>query len=104
MKRPFRAKSVADSLDRPIEGHLKQLLDKAKNLKSISSGIEQFLPEELQAHCKVAQINSDVLTLFADSAVWANRLRYLGPELLTQLRANGYPSLVSIDIKIRPNF
>lgn len=102
MKRPFRAKSVADSLTNP-KGELKALLDMANCLNSISQTIEKYLPEELQAHCKVESIENNVLTLLTDSAIWLNRLRYISSDLMTQLRANEFPSLISIDIKVRPN-
>lgn len=102
MKRPFRAKSVADSLNNP-EGELKALLDKANRLNSVSQTIEGYLPVELQAHCRVASIENNVLTLVTDSAAWLNRLRYFSSELISQLRANEFPSLISIDIKVRPD-
>lgn len=102
MKRPFRAKSVADSLTNP-EGELKDLLDKANCLNSVSQTIENYLPVELQAHCRVESIENNVLTLLTDSAIWLNRLRYISSELMTQLRASEFPSLISIDIKVQPN-
>ncbi len=102
MKRPFRAKSVADCLSH-AEGDLKTLLDKANCLKSLSHSIEGYLPQELKAHCQVGTIIDNVLTLYADSPAWLNRLRYYSVELLTQLRANEFPSLISIEIKVRPN-
>ena len=103
MKRPFRAKSVADSLSHPSQGDLKALLEKANRLKSVSQSIENHLPQELQAHCRVGTINDNVLTLYTDSPNWANRLRYISSQLLTQLRASQYPSLMSIEIKVKPN-
>lgn len=103
MKRPFRAKSVNDSLDNPTQGHLKSLLEKAKNLNSVSQTIEIYLPQELQEHCKVGNIIDNVLTLYAKSPHWASRLRYCSTQLLTELRSNQYPSLISINIKVRPD-
>ncbi len=103
MKRPFRAKSVTDSLTNP-KGELKALLDKANCLNSVAQTIESYMPAELQAHCRVESIENNVLNLVADSAIWLNRLRYFSSELMSQLRANEFPSLISIDIKVRPNF
>ncbi len=103
MKRPFRAKSVADSLNNP-RGELKALLDKANCLNSVAQTIEGYLPAELQAHCRVETIENNVLTLVTDNAVWLNRLRYFSSELMSQLRAGEFPSLISIDIKIKPDF
>lgn len=101
MKRPFRAKSVATSLNEP-EGHLKSLLEKANRLKSVSESIGDYLPEDLRAHCKVGAIDNNVLTLYVDSAAWANRVRYQTSVLISKLRENLYPSLVSIEIKVNP--
>lgn len=101
MKRPFRAKSVAASLDKP-EGHLKLLLEKANRLQSVSQSIGDYLPEDLRAHCKVGAIDNNVLTLYVDSAAWANRVRYQSSDLIPKLRENLYPSLVSIEVKVKP--
>lgn len=101
MKRPFRAKSVADSLSTP-EGVLKQLLEKANSLKSLTQLLQKLLPAELKAHCSVTELNANVLTINAESAAWGTRLRYIQSQLLADLRANGYPSLISIQINISP--
>ncbi|AUD78295.1 DUF721 domain-containing protein [Kangiella profundi] len=102
MKRPFRAKSVADVLNSP-DSVLKGLLDKADSLKSITDSIHQHLPEELQKHCTVSEYNKTSLVITADSPVWATRLRYQSSELLTQLRKAGFLGLANIQIKIDPN-
>lgn len=102
MKRPFRAKSVAESLTTP-EGVLKQLLNKASTLKSLTQQLQDYLPEELKAHCSITEIKANVLVINVDSPVWATRLRYIQSQLLADLRKNGHPSLISIQIKVSPS-
>ncbi|MHC9509905.1 DciA family protein [Kangiella sp. M94] len=102
MKRPFRAKSVADVLNSP-ESELKSLLDKANSLKSITDSIHQHLPKDLQKHCSVSEYNKTSLVITADSPVWATRLRYQSSELLAQLRKAGFLGLANIQIKIAPS-
>ncbi|NVK21016.1 MAG: DUF721 domain-containing protein [Kangiellaceae bacterium] len=102
MKRPFRAKSVADILNTP-DGVLKALMDKSNALDSITQDVHQFLPPELAAHCRVVNYNRQTLILGADSPVWATRLRYLSSQLLTDLRQAGHFSLGNILIQTAPN-
>ena len=101
MKRPSRAKSVADILDKP-DGLLKGLLKQSNNLKSINESVLSLLPEELQDHCAVSEYNQTSLIITADNAVWGTRLRYMSSELLADLRKAGHYSLANIQIKIKP--
>lgn len=101
MKRPSRAKSVVDILGKP-NGLLQGLLKQSNNLKSINDSVQRLLPEELQGHCVVSEYNQSSLIISAESAVWATRLRYISPELLTNLRKDGHHALANIQIKIKP--
>ena len=102
MKRPFRAKSVADILNTP-DGVLKSLLDQANSLKSINDSVIKHLPAELREHCSVSSYDQQTLILVAKSAVWGTRLRYHSAQLLSDLRSAGFYSLANILIQIRPN-
>ncbi len=60
---------------------LPELLD----LKRLDAVIRAALPDELRAHSRIGRLTAGTLTLFADSPVWAARLRYLAPELVERL-------------------
>ena len=102
MKRPSRAKSVADILDTP-DGVLKGLLKQSNNLKSINDSVQQMLPDELKDHCQVSEFNQTSLIITAENAAWSTRLRYISSELLANLRKAGHYSLANIQIKIKPS-
>ncbi|WP_223669471.1 DciA family protein [Kangiella shandongensis] len=102
MKRPSRAKSVADILDKP-EGLLRGLLKQSNSLQSINESVQRLLPEELKGRCVVSEYNQSSLVITAESAVWSTRLRYISSELLANLRKNGHYSLANIQIKTKPS-
>ena len=102
MKRPSRAKSVADILNTP-DGVLKGLLKQSNSLKSINDSVQQMLPDELKDHCEVSEFNQTSLIITAENAAWSTRLRYISSELLASLRKAGHYSLANIQIKIKPS-
>ncbi|RDX36265.1 DUF721 domain-containing protein [Kangiella sp. HD9-110m-PIT-SAG07] len=102
MKRPSRAKSVADIINKP-ESLLKGLLKQANSLKSINKSVRELLPDELKDHCEVSEFNQTSLIITAESAVWGTRLRYISSELLANLRQAGHYSLANIQIKVKPS-
>ena len=63
--------------------------------------IRQSLPDDLAPHCVNAQMRDALLTLHADSPVWATRLRYLAIQLLNVLK-HAHPDLREIRIKLLP--
>lgn len=62
--------------------------------------LRQCLPTDLGSHCVAARISDHRLTLHADSPVWATRLRYLAPQLLTAMK-HAYPRLSEIKVRLR---
>ncbi|MGH8471909.1 MAG: DciA family protein [Gammaproteobacteria bacterium] len=60
---------------------LPELLD----LKRLDAVIQAAMPDELRAHWRIGRLTAGTLTLFADSPVWAARLRYLAPVLIERL-------------------
>jgi hypothetical protein len=51
--------------------------------------IRPLLPAPLEDHCVWAILRDSDLTLLVDSPAWANRLRYLVPQLKQQLLRHG---------------
>jgi len=67
---------------------LRQLGHRLAEQQSLLERIRRQLPSDLAKHCLAAIGDADQLTLYTDSPAWASRLRYLGPELTSQLRVD----------------
>ena len=82
MKKP---KSIASLLS-ARNGALGKTLKHSRHLLQLEHGIKALLPTEIAPHCRLANVQDDVLTLAVTSNVWASRLRYQLPQLLRQLK------------------
>lgn len=58
------------------------LLDEIEQREQLLSDLRQRLPADLAKHCCQAALSAGELTLFVDSPVWADRFRFLCPELI----------------------
>ena len=75
---------------------LPELLD----LKRLDAVIQAAMPDELRAHWRIGRLTAGMLTLFADSPVWAARLRYVAPALIERLA--GRPGAAAVrGIRVR---
>ena len=59
------------------------------------------LPTELAGRVSAVVERDDTLIVFAASAVWSARLRYVLRELEPQIRATA-PSLNTVSVRVRP--
>jgi hypothetical protein len=73
------------------EAVLPELLD----LKRLDAVIQAAMPDELRAHWRIGRLTAGTLTLFAESPVWAARLRYLAPVLIERLARRPGDSVTS---------
>ncbi len=72
-----------------------------KGLKRLDAVIRAALPDDLRPHYRIGQCAGGSLTLFADSPVWAARLRYFAPTLLERLAGRpGAPALQTIRVRV----
>ena len=84
---------------------LSSIYHKTTQLKLLQNKISVLIPEELRAHCKVANFEKGILVFAIQSSVWAMRFRYVVPELLSQLRKKTVlPELSSIEYYVEPDF
>lgn len=90
-------KSVRHLLkDKPT---LKLLEREIRAQNALLNQIRRLLPADLAPHCRAAQIREGLLVLHVDSPVWATRLRYLAPELLSLLRPD-HTALSAVTVKV----
>src|SRR3990167_1965297 len=68
------------------KGCFRDIVDKIEELKRLNELLSLYLEADLAPHCQVANFRSGCLVIQVDSSVWAMRLRYLFPDLLSRLR------------------
>jgi hypothetical protein len=78
------------------------VLERARKLARLEQAVLQLLPAELAAHCKVLNLKNETLVLATPSPVWAARLRFAAPTLLTQLKCRHSLDARAIDLQIQP--
>jgi hypothetical protein len=79
-----------------------RLVSQARSLMALEVSLQELLPEPLNAHCRLLAIREETLVLAADSPVWAARLRFHAPQLVTQLRHTQSVKLRTIRVRVRP--
>ncbi|OMQ22309.1 DUF721 domain-containing protein [Serratia oryzae] len=84
------------------KGPLHNVQQRALALLKLNRAVRGLLPAQLHPWCRVANFRQGVLVLETANASWMMRLRYEQPSLLSALRAQILPSLLSIDIRINP--
>jgi hypothetical protein len=92
-----------------IPQSVRQLLDSKPVLRRLEREIEaqadllseirRLLPADLAPHCGAARMHGDRLVIHVDSPVWATRLRYLAPQIVSLLQAQ-HPDLREIKSKV----
>ncbi len=97
-----RPQTVNKLLNQP-EGDIKSLLDQLTKIKTLNHSLQQHLNPTLLPHCKVVNIRKGTLVIAVDSSIWANKLRFQLPDLISHFRNNGFISLANIDVIIKPS-
>jgi hypothetical protein len=82
---------------------MQEYISKTKSLEQLTKIIRLYLEPELAKNCSVANFSNNVLILATTSPTWNHKLRFLIPDLLSQLR-NLSPFNGLIKIKIIQEF
>jgi len=77
-------------------GHLARMLNKQQ---ALLEQIQQLLPAPINKHCIHARISGNRLILHTSSPVWATRLRFHAPEIISAIKKQA-PSVKNVDIRI----
>jgi len=83
-------------------GDIQALMDQLAKIKAINSILQKQISPPLSNHCRAVNIRKNALILSVDNPVWANKLRFQLPELLTFFRNNGFIGLVNIEVIVQP--
>ncbi|NBC48766.1 MAG: DUF721 domain-containing protein [Gammaproteobacteria bacterium] len=65
------------------------LLDEIEQREQLLRMVRNHLPRELGAHCRQVALADGELTLFVESPIWVDRLRYRCADLVSGLLADG---------------
>lgn len=99
--RPHAASNSASLLRK--DRTLRQLTQAAVRLSQMQAALEQHLQPAARPWCRVAALESGVLTLIVSNAQWATHLRYQQNRLLRQLQNSGeFGNLAKIQLKMQP--
>jgi hypothetical protein len=80
------------------------ILTEAHRLQELESIFYSILEDRFHSHCRIAQFHSTQLTLLIDNANWATPIRYLAPDLITQLKNHReFEQLETIECHIAPD-
>lgn len=95
-----RLDSVNELLTRGVPG-LTRVTVHAARANFWSEWLSQRLPAEIRARISGVIERDGVLVIFAESAAWSARLRYIVEELTPQIRAAA-GSLTEVVVRVRP--
>lgn len=79
-------RSVSDIVSRFSQ--LKQLIDRAHQLRDLNRSLLSCVPQTLVEHVQLATIRDGCLLLHAEGSAWAAQLRFKTPEILEKLQTH----------------
>lgn len=105
MSRADRSKSFA-SISQALERSGNPVLEEAGNryraLFPLNAAWQRAIDPPLRQHARPADLRDGVLTVHAESPVWANMLRNSEQSIAASLRESGLDSVQSLRIRISP--
>ena len=115
MSRNKRGKAPMSSRTRPVSlkvDSVKQLLarrapiltrvtDQVARQQFWSRWLSEHLPAEIRPRISAVSARDDALVVFAETAAWSARLRYVMSELEPDIRAED-PAVTTIEVRVLP--
>ncbi|KAF0191603.1 MAG: hypothetical protein FD165_1672 [Gammaproteobacteria bacterium] len=84
-------------------GNLRLLVERARMLQHLTTVLRQHLPLAMRDHCSVSAVDKHTLSVCADSAAWASKLRFHAPTLVPRLcETPALCDLQQIRVKVAP--
>jgi hypothetical protein len=101
VSKPFRSPdSVKDVLSRATPALLR-VSDQASRQRYWRQWLAQHVPAELTARLSGVVERDDILVIFAESAAWSARLRYVIQELEGQIK-QAAPTIQHVSVRVMP--
>jgi len=91
-----------DTLISQPSGDVKVLLDQLAKIQTLNNTLQSNLNATLSKHCRVINLRKSTLVIAVDGPVWANKIRFELPELLSNFRNSGYLGLANIEVIVQP--
>lgn len=105
MSRADRSKtfaSIGQALDRSGNPVLEEATNRYRALFPLNAAWQRAVDAPLRQHARPAVLRDGVLTVHAESPVWANMLRNSEQSIVASLRESGLDSVQSLRIRISP--
>lgn len=97
-----KSRSVGHLLVNSNSG-LAQVINRAKELRKLTTQLKNMVDAPLCDHIYVANIRGDTLIIGTDSAAWHTRVKYLAPMILEQMRQlPDMDRLQKIEFRVQP--
>lgn len=94
--------SIGQALRRSRNPVLEQAVDRYRALTPLGTAWDQAVSQPLHRHARPVSLDNGVLTVHAESPVWANLLRNTEQSVVAALQASGLPETRSLRIRIAP--
>jgi hypothetical protein len=82
---------------------LKRLSDRAQMLTQLNHLLQQALPAQFSAHCRLANVKNNILVIHTDNPSLASLIRFQSPMLCKSLSEQLETEFRSIEIKVKPH-
>lgn len=83
---------------------LHKIIMQAQWLEQINQLIQELLPAEARNHCQVVNYQKNIIKLAINNAAWATKIRYLCPQLLTEIKKSTNYPVDAIHVRVWPSF
>ncbi len=80
-----------------------KLAQHAQLIEELNHILQQTLPLQFSAHCRLANINNQTLIIHTDNASFASLIRFQVPSLCKTFSSQLQMPISHIEIKVRPN-
>lgn len=99
MKRPERINSICKH-----NSALSKLTQRAQVLEQLNHLLQQTLPTQFSAHCRLANLNGDKLIIHTDNPSYASLIRFQAPVLCKTLSEELNTNIKRIEVKVRQRY
>jgi hypothetical protein len=79
------------------------MAQRAEQLEHLNHALQQSLPAQFSAHCKLANLNGTTLVIHTDNASYSSLIRFQAPMLCRTLSQALALDINTLEVKVRPN-
>lgn len=83
---------------------LYKIAQRAKELNHLNYILQQVMPPQFSAHCFLANINNESITIYTDNASYASLLRFQAGTLCKAISEHTSQTVTKLEVKVKPSF